>query len=111
MRDTYHSLKFVTAIAPMTVADNTPIVGAIIGNSGFQSLTYAIQTGPLADTDAFFTVLPEHGDAANLSDAVPVPDENLLCTEASAGFTFVDDAATPAVNPSRQLVSVASWLE
>src|SRR5882672_8911849 len=94
MRDTYHNLKFVTAIAPVTVSDNAPIVGAIISNAGFQSLTYAIQTGALADTDAFFTVLLEHGDAPNLSDAVPVPDESLLGTEALAGFTFVNDAET-----------------
>lgn len=94
MRDTYHSLKFVTAIAPVTSADNTPIVGAIVSHAGFQSLTYAIQTGILADTDAFFTVLLEHGDAPNLSDAVPVPDEDLIGTEALAGFTFVDDAVT-----------------
>jgi hypothetical protein len=94
MRDTYHNLKFVTAIAPVTIADNTPIVGAIISNAGFQSLTYAIQTGTLADADANFAVLLEHGDVANLSDAVPVPDENLLGTEALAGFTFVDDAVT-----------------
>ena len=94
MRDTYHNLKFVTAIAPVAVTDNTPIVGAIISNAGFQSLTYAIQTGTLADADATFAVLLEHGDVANLSDAVAVPDENLLGTEALAGFTFADDAAT-----------------
>lgn len=96
MRDNYHSLKFVTAVAPVTIADNTPIVGAIIGHAalGFQSVTYAIQTGTLADADATFTVLLEHGDAPNLSDAVPVLDENLIGTEALAGFTFADDAAT-----------------
>jgi hypothetical protein len=94
MRDTYHSLKFVTAIAPVTVTDNSPIVGAIISHANFQSLTYAIQTGNLADADATFAVLLEHGDNANLSDAVPVPDESLLGTEALAGFAFADDAVT-----------------
>jgi hypothetical protein len=94
MRDTYHNLKFVPAIAPVTISDNTPIVGAIIGHAGFESLTYAIQTGILADADATFAVLLEHGDAADLSDAVPVPDEDLLGTEALAGFTFANDAVT-----------------
>src|SRR4051812_33710971 len=94
MRDTYHSLKFVTAIAPVTVTDNSPIVGAIINHANFQSLTYAIQAGTLADADATFAVLLEHGDAADLSDAVPVPDENLIGTEALAGFTFANDAVT-----------------
>lgn len=94
MRDTYHSLKFAPAIAPITITDSTPLVGAIISHSGFQSLTYAIQTGILADADATFAVLLEHGDAANLSDAAAVPDESLLGTEALAGFTFADDGAT-----------------
>ena len=94
MRDTYHNLKFVTAIAPVTISDNNPLVGAIISHASFQSLTYAIQTGTLADTDATFTVLLEHGDAVDLSDAVPVPDESLLGTEALASFTFTNDAAT-----------------
>ena len=94
MRDTYHNLRFVPAIAPVTVNDNAPIVGAIIGNAGFQSLTYAIQTGILADADATFTVLLEHGDAVDLSDSAPVPDEDLLGTEALAGFSFANDAVT-----------------
>ncbi|MDF3810681.1 MULTISPECIES: hypothetical protein [Rhodopseudomonas] len=78
----------------MTVTDNAPIVGVIVSHAGFNSLTYAIQSGIVADTDAWFAVLLEHGDAPDMSDAVAVPDDNLLGTEALAGFTFADDAAT-----------------
>lgn len=94
MRDTYHNLKFVPAIAPVTATDNTPIVGAIVSHAGFQSLTYAIQTGVLADADATFIVLLEESDASDLSGSNPVADSDMLGTEALAGFTFADDAAT-----------------
>ena len=94
MRDTYNNLKFVPAIAPVTITDNTPLVGAIVSNAGFQSLTYAIQTGILADTDATFVVLLEESDNADLSGSNPVADGDMLGTEALAGFTFADDTAT-----------------
>jgi hypothetical protein len=58
---------------------------------GYESLTWLIATGALPDADATFTVLVEHGDAANLSDAAAVPDEQLVGTEALASFIFSDD--------------------
>ncbi|WP_159005288.1 hypothetical protein [Bradyrhizobium sp. S69] len=94
MRDTYHNLKFVPAIAPVTITDNTPLVGAIVSNAGFQALTYAIQTGVLADVDATFVALLEESDAADLSGSNPVADSDMLGTELLAGFTFADDTAT-----------------
>jgi hypothetical protein len=94
MRDNYHNLKFVPAIAPVAITDNTPLVGAIVSNQAFQSLTYAIQTGILADTDATFVVLLEESDAADLSGSNPVADSDMLGTEALAGFGFADDTTT-----------------
>ena len=66
-------------------------MSAIIDRQGYNSLTFAIATGTLADADATFVVLVEHGDAANLSDAAAVPDEQLVGTEVLASFTFADD--------------------
>ena len=94
MRDTYHNLKFVPAIAPVTATDNTPIVGAIVSHAGFESLTYAIQTGNLASANATFAVLLEESDAADLSGSNPVAAGDMLGTEALAGFTFADHAVT-----------------
>jgi len=94
MRDTYHNLKFVPAIAPVTATNNTPIVGAIVSNAGFQSLTYAIQTGILASANATFAVLLEESDAADLSGSNPVADGDMIGTEALAGFTFANNNAT-----------------
>ena len=94
MRDFYNNVKVVRVISPVSVADDTAEVGQIIDRSGFESLTYMIATGALADSDATFAVLLEDGDAANLSDAAAVVDAELLGTEVLAGFQFDDDDET-----------------
>lgn len=93
MRDSKNSLKFVPVHSPGAVSDNTPQVGAIVDRLGFESLTYLIQTGIIADADATFTVLLEEGDQDDLSDAAAVADDNMIGTEAAAGFAFDDDNA------------------
>lgn len=95
--DTYHNIKAARAISPTSVSDNTAQVSQIIDMQGFRSLTFAIATGALVDSDATFTVLVQHGDVANLSDAVDVPDSSLLGTEAAASFLFSDDDAVKKI--------------
>lgn len=92
--DLHSKLAILAAIAPVSVADNTAQVGAIVDRQGFGGLEYAIALGAIADADATFTVLLEHGDQADLSDATAVPDADLLGTEAEAGFQFDDDNET-----------------
>lgn len=95
MRDLANSISVKRAISPAAaVTDNTPIVSQIIDHAGYQSLMFAISTGVLADADATFTALVEHGDAANLSDAAAVPNSQLTGTEAAASFTFAHDNQT-----------------
>ena len=92
MRDLISNLHLKRAIAPAAaVSDNTAFVSQIIDVQGYDSLTFAILAGSLADADATFTTLVEHGDAANLSDAAAVADADLVGTEALASFTFADD--------------------
>lgn len=91
MRDTMSRMDVKRAIAPVSVADNTAQVSQIIDMQGADGLTFVILTGAIADVDATFTVLVEHGDAANLSDAAAVPDEQLVGTEVLAAFQFDDD--------------------
>lgn len=92
MRDLANHLEVRRAISPAAATtDNTAFVSQIIDLAGFQSLVFAILLGALADADATFTVLVEHGDQANLSDAAAVPDAGLTGTEAAAGFNFGDD--------------------
>lgn len=94
MRDLMNHVHPVRAISPVSVADTTAQVSQIIDMKGWQSLTFLIATGSIADADATFTVQVDHGDDSGLSDAAAVPDELLLGTEALAGFQFDDDNET-----------------
>ena len=92
MKDLSNNLAPVQLIAPAAAGtDNTPIVSDIIDRQGFEGLAFFLNIGTNTDTNAEFTVLVEHGDAANLSDAVAVPDAGLTGTEALASFTAADD--------------------
>lgn len=107
MRDLANHITLKRAISPAAaVADNTPIVSQIVDLSGFDKAMFAILIGAIADADATFAVLVEHGDQANLSDASAVPDSQLTGTEAAAGFKFDDDDKTRKigyVGPKRYL--------
>ncbi len=78
MRDSFNRFNPRPVIAPAVVADNTAQVGAIIDRQGYDSLTYIIQTGTLADADATFAVTLQEGNAANLSDAANVASTDML---------------------------------
>lgn len=126
-KDLHNNLDFKRAISPVSVADNTAQVSQIIDRQGYGSLEFVIATGSLADADATFAVLVEHGDVANLSDAAAAPDDDLLGTEAQAGFVFSDDdkvrkigyrgikryvrlTITPAANASAALLTAIAVL-
>lgn len=95
MRDLFNRIHPLRAIAPAAATtDNTAWVGQIIDRQGYESVTYVILAGALADADATFTVLLEEGDQANLSDAAAVADVDLLGTEVLASFRFDDDNET-----------------
>lgn len=128
MRYDLHShIKPLRAISPVSVADNTAAVSQIIDMKGFGSLEFVIATGSLADADATFTVLVEHGDDSALADAAAVPDAYLLGTEADASFTYANDdsvrkigyagnkryvrlTVTPANNASAGLIAAVALM-
>jgi hypothetical protein len=91
-RDQATILHFVPLIAPVAArTDDTAIVSAIIDTKGYNACTLVIVTGTNTDADATFSVLVEDGNDAALADNAAVADENLVGTEALAGFTFADD--------------------
>ncbi len=125
--DLQNNINPIRAISPVSVADNTAQVSQIIDRRGYGALEFIIATGSIGDADATFTVLVEDGDAANLSDATAVADEQLLGTEALAGFQFDSDdktrkigyignkryvrlTITPAGNASAALLSAVAVL-
>lgn len=97
MRDMAHNIQVKRAISPVSTADDTPLVSQIIDRLGYESLTFIITTGSIADSNATFAVLLEDGDAANLSDAAAVADADMIsqtsgtAPETAASFQFDDD--------------------
>lgn len=90
--DLFNDIHLVPILQPKAaVTDNTAYVGAIVDHLGFNSVTYAIQTGTNTDANATFTTLLEHGDESNGSDMAAVSDAELIGTEALASFTFAAD--------------------
>lgn len=92
MRDLLNSIHLVRALSPSAgPSDNTVQVSEVIDLQGFDSLTFLIATGALADADATFATVVEHGDQSNLSDAAAVDEDGLIGTAALASFEFDDD--------------------
>jgi hypothetical protein len=94
MKDLFNQVHPLRVISPVSVADTTAQVGQIIDKKGFESLTYVIATGSIADADATFTVLLEESDDSGMSGATAVADADLLGTEVLAAFQFDDDNET-----------------
>jgi hypothetical protein len=86
-----NNIDLKLAIAPQVATGATAIVGNIIDRQGYDSLTYIILLGTVAAAAVTGTVLLEHGNAANMSDALAVPDDQLVGTEALAGFDQASD--------------------
>jgi hypothetical protein len=91
MRDLMNRIQPKPVIAPVVVSDNTAQVGAIIDKQGYDSLTYVIETGVLADADATFATLLEESDASNMAGATTVQAKDLVGTLALASFDFSAD--------------------
>ena len=87
MQDLHNNIHPRRGISPAAaVADNTPFVSQIVDLAGYDAAEFVILTGALADADATFATLVEHGDAANLSDAAAVPDPSVLAHCLHQGF-------------------------
>lgn len=90
MQDLFNNIHPAQCISPVVVTDNTASVGTVTDRQGYDSLTYVIASGTLADADATFTTLVEHCDTSGGSYEA-VADAELLGTEANASFAFSDD--------------------
>jgi hypothetical protein len=127
MKDQMNLMDVKRVISPVSVSDTTAQVGQIIDRKGFDSLTFLIVLGSIADADATFTVLLEESDASDMTGAVAVADADLIGTEALAGFQFDDDnecrklgykgnkrytrlTITPVANTSAALLSAVAVL-
>ena len=88
--DSVNNLKAVIAVAVgSSTSDNTAITGATVDRLGFETVTFVLATGTLADADATFAVKLQHGSASDLSDATDVTDADLIGD--FSGFKYDDD--------------------
>lgn len=90
-KDLKNELYYEKVCSTSATTDNTAVVSSIVDMKGYNGLTVAILSGSLADADATFTTLVEHGDDSGLSDAAAVSDDELIGTEAAASFTYAED--------------------
>ena len=91
MFDLHNNIHPVRGISPQNINTSATHNGTIVDILGYQSLEFVLAMGSLADVNATFTVRVQHGDTADLSDAVNVPDSFLIGTEAEASFDFSND--------------------
>lgn len=127
MKDLMNMIDVKRAISPVSVADNTAQVSQIIDLQGYDSLTFLIALGSIADADATFAVTLEEGNASNLSDTAAVAAADLIGTTTLAGFVFSDDdkcrkigykgskryvrlTITPSANASAALIAAIAIL-
>ena len=107
-RDLMNDIHTVVALAPVVASDNTVLTTAAIDTAGFESVTFVVLAGTLADADATFAVEVQEGSTSTQSAHTAVADIDLIGTEALAGFTFGDDGETRKIGykGSAQYVSL-----
>jgi len=127
MKDLHSIIHTAQVIAPVSFANNTALVGAIIDRANYDSLEYVIALGTNAGSAGTYTVLLEEGNASNLSDAATVAAPDLRGTIATTSWGFADVSKTrklgytgnkrytrmtitPAANVAAVLVAVTAVL-
>ncbi len=106
--DLMNNIHPVTAVsAGVATSDNTPIVSAIVDTLDFNSVCLIIALGTLATAAATFSVTLNAGDDPALSDAAPVPADELNGTLLEAAF----DGANDGENRKLGYVGVKRYLE
>lgn len=106
--DLMNSITPKVAVAPVVATDGTAIVSGVIDTLGYQSCTFVIALGTLADADATWAVVVKEGDTSSQGAHTAVADVDLLGTEALAGFTFAADGACRKIGyaGSKRYVSI-----
>lgn len=97
MRDLFNNVKLASALNPAAVTSNTTVNGTVIDTVGYDSLAFAIASGTL--TDGTWTFKLQHGDAANLSDAVDCAADEVHSASGTAtvAFAATDDNVTKKI--------------
>lgn len=90
-RDLMNDINPLVAVAPQVVADGSSLVSVAIDTKGYESVTFIVLLGTLADADATWTVTVKDGDDGTQGNHAAVADTFLVGTEALAGIAAADD--------------------
>jgi len=77
MRDLVSEIKVVPAIAAVTLTDNTATTAIEVDRLGFESVTFAVLLGTLADADATFAATLTESDTSG-SGYTSVAADNIV---------------------------------
>lgn len=92
-RDNFNDLNFKVALAPLAAAvtDGTTLKTVAIDTLGYESVTFVIITGTIADVDATWTATLKDGTTSTQTAHAQVASDFVIGSEALAGLTFADD--------------------
>lgn len=85
--DLKNNVSVANALNIQAISSNTSIAGVSIDTKGFESVTFAIQSGTLTDG----TYTPEVSESDDNSTFTAVADDFLIGTEANAVLVATDD--------------------
>lgn len=91
--DSKNNIKAVVALNIQAISSDTTTAGSSIDLTGFNSATFAIQSGTLTDG----TYTPVISDSDDGSTFTAVADDFLIGTEAEAAFAATDDNAIKTI--------------
>lgn len=85
--DLKNNVSVANALNIQAISSNTSVAGVSIDTKGFESATFAIQSGTLTDG----TYTPEVSESDDNSTFTAVADDFLIGTEANAVLVATDD--------------------
>jgi hypothetical protein len=86
-----NDLNFKVALAPVVVSDGTAQKTVAIDTLGYESVTFVVMTGTLADVDATWSATLKDGATSTQASHTQVASDFIIGSEALAGLTFADD--------------------
>ena len=96
-RDLMNNIHTVVALAPVVVSDGTAQKTVAIDTAGYESCTFVILTGTLADVDATWSATLKSGSTSTQASHTQCSANAIIGTEALAGITFADDVETKKI--------------
>lgn len=90
-RDLLNNIDVKVALAPVVVADGTAQKTVAIDTLGYESVTFVVLCGTLADADATWTLDLREGDTSTQTNHTAAAADDMIGTEALGAIDFSMD--------------------